>query len=151
MRNFGVPLAEDKTEGLTTCLILLGIEIDTVAGELHLPPEKLSRLKESVRGLLGCMKELELLVGFLQHAATVVKPGKSFMCRLFALVNAASQPHHYVKLGSEAHADLAWWDVFVASWNRRSMVTKSASVTVISNASGSWGCGAFLDWGEAWF
>ena len=36
-----------------------------------------------------------------------MKPGKSFMRRLFALVNAVSQPHHYVKLGSEARADLA--------------------------------------------
>lgn len=36
----GVPLAEDKTEGPTTHLCFLGIEIDSVAGECRLPQEK---------------------------------------------------------------------------------------------------------------
>ena len=151
----GVPLASDKTEGPTTCLTLLGIEIDTVAGELRLLPEKLSRLKELVRGLLGrgscTRRELESAVGFLQHAATVVKPGKSFMRRMFALLNSVDKPHYFIKLGSTARADLAWWDSFAQRWNGRSIAVKSATVTVTSDASGFWGCGAFLDRGEAWF
>ena len=35
--SLGVPLAVDKTEGPTSCLTYLGIEIDTVAGILCLP------------------------------------------------------------------------------------------------------------------
>ena len=40
----GCQLAQDKTEGLTTCLEYLGIKIDTVALEMRLPPHKLERL-----------------------------------------------------------------------------------------------------------
>ena len=42
--SLGVPLAIDKTEGPTSCLTYLGIEIDTEAGILRLPREKLDRL-----------------------------------------------------------------------------------------------------------
>ena len=43
--ELGVPIAEHKTDGPTTCLVFLGIEIDTVAGQLRLPGEKLKRLQ----------------------------------------------------------------------------------------------------------
>ena len=39
-----VPLAGHKLKGPTTQLTFLGIEIDTFAGSLMLPPEKLKRL-----------------------------------------------------------------------------------------------------------
>lgn len=43
-RALGVPLAEHKRDGPTTCLTFLGIEVDTVAGQLRLPQDKLQRL-----------------------------------------------------------------------------------------------------------
>ena len=41
----GFPMASDKREGPTTCLIFLGVELDTVKLELRLPTENLTRLK----------------------------------------------------------------------------------------------------------
>lgn len=41
MGRFGIPLVEDKTEGTTTTLSLLGIVIDSDRMECHLPEEKL--------------------------------------------------------------------------------------------------------------
>ena len=41
-RRFGVPIADHKP---TTCLVYLGIEVDTVALQLRLPEDKLLRLK----------------------------------------------------------------------------------------------------------
>ena len=40
-----VPLATHKTVGPASCLTFLGIEIDTAANELRLPPDKLSKLR----------------------------------------------------------------------------------------------------------
>lgn len=37
--DLGIPLAQHKREGPTTCLTFLGIEVDTVAFELRLPRE----------------------------------------------------------------------------------------------------------------
>ena len=35
----GVPIAEQKRDGLTTCLVYLGIEVDTIKFQLCLPKE----------------------------------------------------------------------------------------------------------------
>jgi len=43
--ELGVALATEKIERPSSCLTLLGIEIDTRAGVLRLPPEKLARVK----------------------------------------------------------------------------------------------------------
>ena len=154
-RMLGVPLAPEKTEGPSTCLTLLGIEIDIVACELRLPAEKLQRLKVAVKewqGRRSCTKrELESLVGFLQHAATVVRPGHSFLRRMFELVHTVREQHHHIRLNSHFRADLSWWALFAESWNDCSLATTKASVTVTSDASGSWGCGAYLDDGYRWF
>ena len=48
-RGLGVPLADHKREGPTTCLTFLGIEVDTLKGELRLPKEKLERLVALVK------------------------------------------------------------------------------------------------------
>ena len=42
--ELGVPIASHKTVGPSTCLVFLGIEMDTSVGELRLPNDKLQRL-----------------------------------------------------------------------------------------------------------
>ena len=43
--SLGIPIAEHKRDGPTTCLTFLGIEIDTLSAQLHLPADKLQRLQ----------------------------------------------------------------------------------------------------------
>ena len=69
----GVIIAEDKTQGP-------GVEF---AMELRLTQEKLSTLHDALtlwRGRRsGKRKDLESLVGLLQHASEVVRPGRVFL------------------------------------------------------------------------
>ena len=51
--ELGIPLEPSKLEGPATCLSFLGIEVDTVALQLRLPPEKLLRLTEILETALG--------------------------------------------------------------------------------------------------
>ena len=86
-----VPVAPEKLEGPATRLKFLGIILDTESLSLHLPQEKLAELRSLVASWLGkkfaSAKELESLVGKLQHASTVVRSGRSFMRRrLFELL-----------------------------------------------------------------
>ena len=78
-RRLGVPLANEKLEGPSACLIFLGIEIDTMAGALRLPREKLTRIRHTLHRWCGwrtCrQRELEPLIGLLQHACQVVHLG----------------------------------------------------------------------------
>ena len=153
----GTPVEPDKTEGPSTVLVFLGIEIDTVAMQLRLPQEKLIRIKELLwqwRGKKGCRrKELKSLIGVLSHACKVVKPGRTFLRRLIDLSKLVRKPSHYVRLNREARSDIEWWFRFADQWNGVSMMypidRKNCNVTVISDASGKWGCGAFCK--DKWF
>ena len=155
--HLGVPLAEEKVEGPSTSLVFLGIVIDSVAGELRLPLEKLNRLRLLIQEWLGkksCKKrELLSVAGQLQHAATVVRPGRTFLRRLFDLSATVAKPDHHIRLNAGVRSDLAWWHEFLVQWNGISLLTVlgevSPSVVLTSDASGSWGCGAY--WSTKWF
>ena len=85
-----VPVAAEKVEGPSTRLTFLGIEIDTSSMSLRLPSEKLSSLKSMVADWLHkkscCIQDLQFLVGKLQHACKVVRPGRTFLHRMFELL-----------------------------------------------------------------
>ena len=159
----GVPISTHKTEGPATSLTLLGIIIDTHTFEFHLPPDKLTRLQNQLESWLQrkcCQKhELESLLGHLSHAATVTRHGRTFLRQLFTLLSHARKSHHFIHLTSGARADLLWWKVFLQDWNGLSFSPQIIpSIYVISDASGSFGCGAFsldhgwfqLRWPESW-
>jgi hypothetical protein len=54
-------------------------------------------------------------------------------------------PHHYVRLDAWARANLSWRRCFLKSWNRSSFFPLPLpSAHVYSDASGAFGCGAFV-------
>ena len=157
-RDLGVPIAEHKTEGPSCCLTFLGIEIDTQAAMIRLPASKLSRLQEEIKWWKHTRsttkRELLSLIGQLQHACCVVRPGRSFLRRMISLSTVAKELHHRIRLNKGFQSDLQWWAQFLPKWNGIGMmaavVRSPPSATVTSDASGSWGCGAFSSSGK-WF
>ena len=155
--KLGVPLAEEKSEGPATAITFLGIEIDSVAMELRLPQEKLNRVQEELEHWQvkkRCTKqELRSLLGLLKHAATVVRPGRTFLRHLYDLLASVKANRHHIYLNTAACSDLAWWFTFLGSWNGVSILRTQQSAlihhTVVSDASGQWGCGAYSD--RRWF
>ena len=148
------PVAAEKTEPPTTRLIFLGILIDSSLQRLELPADKLQRVQRmSLRWLhrkVCTKRELLSLLGYLHHAATVVRPGRIFTRNLIEAARARKRLHHHVRINVKMRADLAWWAEFLSSWNGcYSFLPVTPSVTVTSDASGSWGCGAYM--GKQWF
>ena len=76
--TLSVPLAAHKCEGPTTCFTFLGIEMDSRARILRLPADKLQRLilvfQEWGDRKVCTWRELESLIGLLNHACKVVRP-----------------------------------------------------------------------------
>ena len=146
-----LPIAEDKLEGPATKLTFLGFEIDSGVMELRLPQEKLSRIQtllESWATRRSCSrKELESFVGVLGHACYVVRPGKTFMRRMFELLSSARRPHHYIHLNASFRSDLCWWLEFLAPLNsssfRRCLLPTTSHYSFSSDVSGRVGCEAF--------
>ena len=113
--ELGVPIAVQITEGLSTIIIFLGIELDTVAGV------RLHRLQREIRrwsGRWACRKkELMSLIGQLQHACKVVRPGRSFVRHMIDLSTIAEELHHHIRLNISFCSDLQWWAIFLSEWN----------------------------------
>ena len=157
-QRLGVPVSQKKLDGPTTCLVFLGVELDTVALELRLPGDKLSRLRHIIaawRGKKSCTKrELLSLIGHLQYACKVVRYGRTFLRRMINLSTAVKELHHHIRLNASFRSDLQWWASFLLIWNGVSMMLVPSrtryEAVVTSDASGSWGCGAYTSEGE-WF
>ena len=158
--RLGVPLAVHKRDGPATKLTFLGIEIDTMEGILRLPEGKLRRLVSTLSEWgdkkVCTRRELESLVGLLNHVCKVVQPGRSFLRRMISLLTATSRSHsskpfHHIRLNREFRADLIWWRTFVEPWNGVGLMHRVGDPDHVfsSDASGLWGCGA---WHESlWF
>ena len=71
----GVPIAEHKREGLTTCFVFLGIEINTSTFMLRFPADKLQQLQTLLvewGDRKSCShKELESLIDLLNRLYTI--------------------------------------------------------------------------------
>ena len=100
-------------------------------------------------------RELESLIGLLNHACKVVCSGRSFLRRMIDLLHSVPmhplRPHP-IRLNREFRSDLAWWRLFVSQWNGVSYLPPPRclpSEEMASDASGSWGCGAWH--GKGWF
>ena len=114
-KELGIPVAVHKCMGPTTYLVFLGILIDTHKMEISLPEENLEQLKEILaawKDRKDCTKrELQSLIGHLQHAATVVRPGRRFIQSMISLLHVAHKPHHHIRLNTSFRAA---WSTLVA-------------------------------------
>ena len=150
-----IPLAPEKRDGPSAIITLLGISIDTLRQELRLPRDKLQRLLELVaqweKKKVCSRRELESLMGTLQHACKVIQPGRLFLHHALALLRGAKRRHHHIRLNKEFRSDLLWWRVFAPHWNGAALIIHDCcrEFHLFSDASGSWGCGAWHD--SKWF
>ena len=157
-QRLGVKLSLNKLEGPTVSLSFLGIQLDTERLEVRLPEEKMDNLSQLLlewRQKRNCTKrELLSLMGVLHHACQVVRPGRTFLRQMIELSKVVKQPYHHLRLNTEFRSDLEWWILFLPRWNGVSMLTSLYSrphtVSITSDASGSWGCGAFSSTNQ-WF
>ena len=118
-------------------------------------------LREWLGRRASTKRELLQLIGNLGHAASIVKPGRIFLRRLIDLSTMPKELHHYVRLNRDARSDIRWWFTFITKWNGHRLLAAVGrllpSVSVQSDASGSWGCGAVfgmswiqLQWPASW-
>ncbi len=147
--RLGFPVADHKTITASTTTTFLGIQIDSVAGTVSLPVEKLQALRNMLEAWgqrkAAPKRKLLCLLCHLSHASFVVPPGRTFVRHLITASTQASAPHHFVRLNKPCRADLAWWLEFGVSWGGVFVwPPPDPSIICFTDASGSWGCGAVL-------
>lgn len=164
-RSFGVPLAVDKTEGPCTTLCFLGIELDSMQMECHLPLVKLSDLRRLVQEALVktkiTLRLLQSLLGKLNFACRIIPMGRIFCRRLAQATAGVRQPHYLIRLRREHREDLRVWDTFLEEYNGRSLWmaegVSNSELQLFTDAAGAVGYGAFFQghwsvgrWPEVW-
>ena len=60
--------------------------------------------------------------GTLQHAAKIIRPGRTFLHRMYTTAFKVRELHYYTHLGKEFRSDLSWWHAFLDHWNGLSLM-----------------------------
>ena len=157
----GIPMAADKTEGPVTSLTFLGIELDTVKMEARLPASKQHDLQLlcsswAVRPTASVV-ELQSLIGTLQFACAVVRPGRFYLRRIIDhmthLKAISSRRHAQHAITRAVRADIQWWLDFLPTWDGHSLLYEldwslSDKIELFTDACNT-GYGAYYQ--KAWF
>jgi len=120
-QKLNIPLASHKTVYPTTSLTFLGIKLDTVARLASLPREKLSKchlaIAELQKSSSTTLRNLQSIIGVLQFASSVIRPGRCFLRRLYDATLGKSIPHSKIKITDGVRADLEMWLWFLKDFN----------------------------------
>ena len=93
--------------------------------------------------------QLDVLVGLLLDAAQVVPAGRPQLIDAKSELKKAS---HFTRLSPGCKADIFWWSAFMQGWNGTGLFpSRTLGPSITADASGSWGCGAFLEGPLFWF
>ncbi|OKO92884.1 hypothetical protein PENSUB_12565 [Penicillium subrubescens] len=103
-----------KKDQQGTCVTVLGIQIDSIAMEARLPPEKLCRATLDAAAALNAaslsLKQTERLTGLLAFCSRVVRLGRTRLQSLYTF--QAAFPHGSSarrRIPYEVRDDLEWW------------------------------------------
>lgn len=118
--DIGVPQAMEKKTDPSHTTDYLGITLDSLNWKAYLPQTKLESYKDSIYQALikkrMTQKELQSLVGKLNHASSVV-PARAFLRRLIDKISSVKKPRHYIKITRELRDDLNTWLQFLENYN----------------------------------
>ena len=115
---------------------MYGTEVDTDKMELRLTADTIAKatsLVDSINKGKVTLRELQYLIGLLSFGCLVVPCGRAFVRRLINLIIGIHRPHHCVTLNHEARVDLHAWQLFLYTFNDKSMFLDTKKYVFISN------------------
>ena len=129
--ELGFPIAPEKTNGLASSLVFLGIVIDTVQQQPCLPKEKL----EWTLAATGLWEKPLLAIPTLSCS----HDGEAFLYSLHNAAASAADLQNWVHLNQVTKVNLAWWHIFLRCWNCTSIMPLTSPLHITrSDASGEW-------------
>ena len=110
-------VSDDKVEGPSSCLVVLGIEVDTVHWVMRLPDAKVQEYQQSINEWTAhravILRDLDSLLGKLFFASRIVRQGRTFLRRLVDLRSRVSRTIRTFRVDDGAYADILWWQYFL--------------------------------------
>ena len=120
MSDLGLTVSEKKLVAPSTRVTCLGVMIDSIAGTIAIPPEKLEEINSTVRSWLGksvvSKRQLQSILGLLLYVHKCVRPARVFLNRMLELLRS-SHATQRITLTSEFKRDLNWFATFLPKYN----------------------------------
>lgn len=153
MSELGVPVAKEKTEGPTTIICFLGLELDSDEMVVRIPIAKVHEIIQKINEVLlkekVTLKALQSVIGVLQFACRAIIPGRPFCRRLINATCGISNPYHHIRVTRNIKRDLKMWLSFFQHFNGISVFhdrfwVSSADVELYTDSAGSIGFGIYF-------
>ena len=120
-KEFGVPLAEEKTIGPSTLLTFLGLDIDTVNMLVRVPTEKLQKLQNALIALFKkkktTLKELQEVTGLMSFCSKAIPSARAFIRRFYDSMTNIKETYHRIRVSNEMKEDIKVWLTFLHCFN----------------------------------
>jgi hypothetical protein len=148
-----IPIADDKTEGPTTVLCFLGLELDSQKMEVRMPRDKIldivCRIEHVLEKEKVTLKVMQSLIGVLNFACRVIYPGRPFCRRLINSTCGLTKPYHHLRVTKAIKADLNMWLDFFSNYNGVSVFhdrfwVSNADCELYTDAAGALGFGCYF-------
>ena len=115
----------------------LGIEFDIVKNEARIPESKLDKISTLVRQWSGFSlanrKQLQELLGYLNHVSQCVRVGRLMVSRMLADLRAAYKTDpQQIRLSDGFRKDLRWWKLQLDYWNGKSILDYSERKGIVT-------------------
>ncbi len=119
-KYLGIPIKVTKlASGMI--VIYLGFEFDTIKMEIRLPEDKLVKCRTKISEILSKasvqMCKLESVVGLLEFACKVIRPGRAFLRRAHDVIASVKSQYHYIHINKSLRSDLNTWLSFLKDFN----------------------------------
>ena len=123
LTDLGLRESKSKAHPPSTCMPYLGVEFDTVAMVMRVPPEKVAELQDEIsrwsRKTTTTKKNLQQLLGKLFWVARCIRFSRGFMSRLLIQLKSMHKLSDNKKavLTTECRQDISWWDRYLRRFN----------------------------------
>lgn len=144
--SLGLPVAPHKVTPPTKSLVWLGISFDMIERSISIPTSKLQEISKFLDEMSNqrtvTIKCAQRAVGLINHLAKCVAPARLFMSRILAELRASHKQPMF-NISRQVAADLRWFNLYLSSYNGRSLIKSfHASNTIQADACGT-GFGAY--------
>ena len=139
-------LLQNRWKDLATCLVFLGIELNSNAMQIRLNIGEHEAISQPVACVIKSIQEAGAAIpSQLAHTSKVVCQGRTFLRCLIQTMETAKHSDHQVHLISTFQSNLIWSHTYLVDCNGVSMLWPRAYnvplFILTSDALGSWGCG----------
>ena len=137
--KLGFSINYSKLEAPSTKVTFLGILHDSESMSISLPKDKQDGILCVIRRFLNktraTKRQMQSLAGKLNHAARVVRGGRTFLRRILDCIVRLQHGHHKCKITGAVRQDILWWHDFMVQFNgKATCIDSSNAVTVATDA-----------------